>query len=79
MLTDPVPLSDIRELVPGRDGVILEDEGHSGVFLPQVWDETGWTRVEFLRELATQKAGLPPDAWQHATLSVFQDQVFAEP
>lgn len=66
------------EIVAGRDGVVLEQDGHSGVFLPQVWDDTGWTRVEFLRELASQKAGLPPDAWQSAQLFVFQDQVFQE-
>ena len=78
VLTPPVKLQDPKELVAGRDGVILEHEGHSGVFLPQVWEETGWTRVEFLRELASQKAGLPPDAWQRATLSTFQDQIFEE-
>lgn len=78
VLTDPVPLNDPEELVPGRDGVILAAEGRSGVFLPQVWSETGFTRVEFLRALASEKAGLPPDAWEHAALSVFQAQVFEE-
>lgn len=79
VLTQPVKLDDVKKLVPGRDGVTIEYQGHHGVFLPQVWEETGWTRLEFLRELASQKAGLPPDAWQQATLSVFQDQIFEEP
>ncbi|MBI4341646.1 MAG: AmmeMemoRadiSam system protein B [Candidatus Omnitrophica bacterium] len=78
VLTPPVKITNADEIVPGRDGVILEAGGHSGVFLPQVWDETGWTRVEFLRELASQKAGLSPDAWQQATLHTFQDQIFSE-
>ncbi len=78
VLTPPAKVSDAKEIVAGRDGVILEYLGHSGVFLPQVWEETGWTRVEFLRELASQKAGLPPDAWKHAALSTFQDQIFEE-
>ena len=78
VLTSPVKLRDLSELVPGRDGVILEHQGHSGVFLPQVWAETGWTRLEFLRELASQKAGLAPDAWQQAVLYTFQDQIFEE-
>lgn len=78
VLTPPVPLKDPKELVAGRDGVVLESNGHHGVFLPQVWDETGWTRVEFLRELASQKAGLAPDAWWHASLWTFQDQIFQE-
>ena len=79
VLTPPVKLDNPRDLVAGQDGVVLDYQGHRGIFLPQVWDETGWTRVEFLRELASQKAGLPPDAWQQATLYVFQDQVFEEP
>ena len=78
VLTPPTQLSALSELVPGRDGVILEHQGHTGIFLPQVWDETGWTREEFLRELASQKAGLPPDAWHQATLYTFQDQIFEE-
>ncbi|MBI4596795.1 MAG: AmmeMemoRadiSam system protein B [Candidatus Omnitrophica bacterium] len=78
VLTRPRPLGDLKELVPGRDGVILEYQGRSGVFLPQVWEETGWTREEFLQELSSQKADLPPDAWQRATLSTFQAQVFSE-
>ncbi len=78
VLTVPQRLERLEDLVPGRDGVILQSEGHSGVFLPQVWDQTGWTREEFLRELASQKAGLPPEAWRAATLYVFQDQLFEE-
>ena len=78
VLTPPVAVRDAGDVVPGRDGVILKFQEHTGVFLPQVWDESGWTRVEFLRELASQKAGLPPDAWQRAQLSVFQAQVFEE-
>ncbi len=78
VLTTPVAVSGVEAIVPGRDGVILESQGHSGVFLPQVWDETGWTQVEFLRELSSQKAGLSPDAWQNSTLRTFQAQVFEE-
>jgi len=78
VLTPPVQVDSPKEIVAGRDGVVLEHQGRHGVFLPQVWEETGWTRVEFLRELASQKAGLSPDAWQYATLYVFQDHVFQE-
>lgn len=78
VLTPSVKLERVEDLVAGRDGVILEYEGRHGVFLPQVWDETGWTREEFLRQLASQKAGLPPESWSQAALSVFQAQVFEE-
>lgn len=78
VLTPPVRVSDPSRIVPGQDGVILEHQGRSGVFLPQVWQETGWTREEFLRALASQKAGLPPEAWRDAALYTFQDQHFDE-
>ena len=78
VLTPRRRLEDLRELVPGRDGVVLEYQGRSGVFLPVVWESSGWTRVKFLRELASQKAGLPPEAWRKARLYVFQDQIFEE-
>lgn len=78
VLTPRTPIAGPAELIPGRDGVVLEHQGQGGVFLPTVWQETGWTRLEFLRELASQKAGLPPDAWKNARLFVFQDQVFEE-
>lgn len=78
VLTPPIKLNDPRAIVAGRDGIILEHEGHRGILLPQVWKETGWTRLEFLRALASEKAGLNPDAWQHAILYAFQDQAFQE-
>jgi len=78
VLTVPKAIAAAQEIVPGRDGVILQYNGHAGVFLPQVWQETGWTSVEFLSELAHQKAGLPADAWKTATLRTFQDQAFEE-
>jgi AmmeMemoRadiSam system protein A len=51
----------IRELVPGRDGVILELGARRATFLPQVWDSLPDPR-RFLAELKL-KAGLPADYW----------------
>lgn len=78
VLSPPRRIDSPNEIVAGRDGVVLMSGTRSGVFLPQVWHETGWTRQEFLRELASQKAGLHPDAWKDATLLTFQDQAFDE-
>jgi hypothetical protein len=78
VLSPPSRIAELEEIVPGRDGVILELDGHRGVFLPQVWEETGWSSLEFLEQLASQKAGLPRDAWRRAALHTFQDYVFAE-
>ena len=78
VLTAPEPIGSAEEIVAGRDGVVVEQDGRSGVFLPQVWEESGWTRLEFLRALAQDKAGLDPDAWRTARLLTFQDQEFEE-
>ena len=59
----PIAFADEAELLekirPGVDGLILELEGRSATFLPQVW-ETIPDKREFLAALL-QKAGLPAD------------------
>ena len=67
VLTPPVPLpftdrADLlKKLRPGVDGLILQDQGRRGLFLPQVWDSLP-TPEEFLAHLV-QKAGLPAGYW----------------
>jgi hypothetical protein len=56
--------SAIRELVPGRDGVILELGARRATFLPQVWESLPDPR-RFLAELKL-KAGLPAGYWSDA-------------
>ncbi len=51
----------LAQIRPGVDGLILEDRGGRGTFLPSVWEELR-DPVEFLRHLKL-KAGLPPDWW----------------
>lgn len=79
VLTAPVPLHDPEEIVIGRDGLILEARGASGLLLPQVATEWGFDRERFLAEVS-RKAGLPPGAWREpgARLWVFQAEVFGE-
>lgn len=77
VLTPPRPIASPEEIVPGRHGVILEHEGRSAVFLPQVAVEQGWDRDTLLEHLA-RKAGLPRDAWRGARLSVFEAESFGE-
>ena len=63
----------------GKGAVLLT--GDSGAtLLPQVAQEMGWTRQQFLENLA-QKAGLSPTGYRDrdARLYVFEAQVFAEP
>ena len=51
-------LSQIR---PKRDGLILQDQGRRGIFLPSVWEALPDTRL-FLNQLK-RKAGLPETHW----------------
>lgn len=57
----------LQQLRPGIDGLILEDKGMRGTFLPSVWESLA-TAEEFLAHLK-QKAGLPARYWSN-TLTV---------
>ncbi len=72
--------SSVDDIVLGKHGVIISKGNNRGVFLPQVADETGWTKQKFLSVLASQKAGLAPDAWQDpsVTIETFTAEVFDE-
>ena len=65
--------------IPGH-GVMVRRGLNSGVYLPQVADETGWTRDKFLSSLCAHKAGLPADAWKDPStdIYVFTAEVFGE-
>ena len=75
VLTPPPPLefrdeSDLlRRLRPGMDGLILEDQGRRGTFLPTVWESLPQPE-RFLAQLK-RKAGLPTTHWS-PTLKVFR-------
>jgi len=80
VLSVPRRIKDASEIIMGKHGVIVSRDGHQGVFLPQVATDTGWSKEEFLSELCSQKAGLPPDAWKDPStaLYVFTADVFGE-
>ena len=64
----------------GKHGVLVRKGFHSGVFLPQVATETGWSREEFLSNLCAHKAGLGPLAWKDPSteIYIFTAKVFSE-
>lgn len=78
ILTNPVKCKP-EEIKVGRDGLICEYVGYSGLLLPQVAVEHKMSRLEFL-EAVCQKAGLPRDSWQKSgfNLKRFSCEIFSE-
>ncbi len=67
-----------QAVVVGRDGVLLQKDRRSAVFLPQVAAEEGWTRDEMLDNLCL-KGGMTAGCWRSgARLFTFQADVFKE-
>ncbi len=67
-LGDPLQLP--QKIKVGRDGLIVRYGHHSGLLLPQVPVEYGWSEREFL-EHTCQKAGLPKDSWMEKQAKIF--------
>jgi len=80
LLSDPMVARDPRRLKIGTHGIIVRSGERSGCFLPKVAVERGWSPEEFLANCCTMKAGLPADAWQRdtATVYVFTASAFAD-
>ncbi len=69
----PVKAGDIK---PGKEGVVVARDGHSGLFLPQVWEELPG-KDAFMGELCSQKAGLPRDCWKQKGTELYSFTVDA--
>lgn len=77
-LTAPQPIASPDEIRIGIDGIVLNKDGRSAVFLPQVAPEQGWDLNQTLTNLSL-KARLAGDAWKEgASFLVFQAAVFGE-
>jgi AmmeMemoRadiSam system protein B/AmmeMemoRadiSam system protein A len=78
VMTPMKPIAKPADIVVGRDGVVIQKNGRSAVFLPQVATEQGWNLTEMLDNLCL-KAGLPTGSWKSgAQFRVFQAEVFSE-
>jgi AmmeMemoRadiSam system protein A len=73
-------IDDPEKIKMGVHGVLVRKGFYSGVFLPQVATETGWSREEFMSNLCAHKAGLPKDAWKDGScdIYIFSAEVFSE-
>jgi uncharacterized protein len=68
-----------KEVVVGRDGLIVEHGWQKGLLLPQVAVEEHWDSTKFL-EWTCWKAGLTPDYWMDPKTKIykFQAEIFHE-
>jgi len=64
-------VDDPLSLELGTHGIYIKRGYMSGCFLPQVADETGWSKEEFLSQCCSHKAGLAPDAWRDLKTEVY--------
>lgn len=72
-------IKDIREVVVGRDGLLIQRGPASGLLLPQVATENRWTKEQFLA-YTCRKAGLFDDAWKRegTEIHAFTAEIFSE-
>ncbi len=72
-------VSAIKEVMVGRDGLIVSRGRHTGLLLPQVATEYGWDCHTFLDQTCV-KAGLSPGVWREAETRIekFSAEVFGE-
>jgi uncharacterized protein (TIGR00296 family) len=77
ILSPPEPLPEgspadrLAAVRVGRDGLIVEGFGTSGLLLPQVAPEQGWD-AEALLDGTCEKAGLPPGSWRDRRVRVYR-------
>jgi len=72
-------IDSVDKIQLGVHGVLVKRGFNSGVFLPQVATETGWSKEEFLSYLCAHKAGLSADAWKDKSteIYIFTAEVFS--
>jgi AmmeMemoRadiSam system protein A len=72
------PVASVDEIEIGRHGLLVEENQHRGLLLPQVATECRWNARTFV-EQTCRKAGLPLDRWPGgASLWRFEADVFSE-
>lgn len=73
-------ITDPDKIILGTHGVLVKKGFRSGVYLPQVATETGWSKEEFMNSLCSQKAGFEPEAWKKGSceIYIFTAEVFGE-
>jgi len=77
VLTPLQRVTDFSQIKIGRDGLIIKLDMHTGLLLPQVATEYGWSTTEFLEQTCL-KAGIPKESYKdkYAEVYKFSAEVF---
>ncbi len=62
---------DVRQIKVGEHGLLMKDDTHEGLLLPQVPVEEKWDRQEFLEETCA-KAKMRASCWKDENTDIFQ-------
>ena len=62
---------DVRQVKVGQHGLLMKDDTHEGILLPQVPVEEKWDRQKFLEETCA-KAGMRAGCWKDENTDIFQ-------
>jgi len=79
ILSEPFPMESYDDIVVGKHGLILTEQGRRGLLLPQVPIEHNMNKEEFLSALC-EKAGFHYNLWREKMLNIemFTADVFSE-
>jgi len=78
VLTPLKRIHSIDEFIMGKHGIYIKKGNSTGTFLPQVANQTKWSKEEFLGHCSQDKAGIGWDGWKTAELYTYEALVFGE-
>ncbi|MGD2035240.1 MAG: AmmeMemoRadiSam system protein B [Bacteroidales bacterium] len=78
VLTPMKKITSIDEIIPGRHGILVRNQGRSGTYLPQVALKTGWNARQLVEHCTVEKAGMDDDEWKEAEIFTYEAIVFSD-
>lgn len=78
VLTPLKRIKSIDEFELGKQGIYIVKGIRKGTFLPQVANQTNWSKEEFLGHCARDKAGIGWNGWKDAELYTYEALIFSE-